>query len=108
MPEPGTPTAMLVAMIDEMIRNGIDPADVAARVLAAIRANELYVFTHPEMRAEVEGRFAAITAAFDKTARLIFRNRPDVSSVATSIDSLLRAEHGGQKGVRPCVSSFLQ
>lgn len=68
MPEPGTPTAMLVAMIDEMIRNGIDPADVAARVLAAIRANELYVFTHPEMRAEVEGRFSAITAAFDKTA----------------------------------------
>ncbi len=68
IPEPGTPTAMLGAMIDEMIRNGIDPADVAARVLAAIRANELYVFTHPEMRAEVEGRFAAITAAFDKTA----------------------------------------
>lgn len=68
VPEPGTPTAMLVAMVDEMIRNGIDPADVAARVLAAIHANELYVFTHPDMRTEVESRFAAITTAFDKAA----------------------------------------
>lgn len=68
VPEPGSPTAMLVAMVDEMIRNGIDPADVAARVLAAIQANELYVFTHPEMRTEVEGRFAAIKTAFDKAA----------------------------------------
>lgn len=67
-PEPGSPTAMLVAMVDEMIRNGIDPADVARRVLAAIQANELYVFTHPEMRNEVEDRFTAITAAFDKAA----------------------------------------
>ncbi len=66
MPDPGTPTAALVAMIDELIRNGLDPSDVAARVLAAIRANELYVFTHPDMRAEVEDRFTAITAAFDK------------------------------------------
>lgn len=68
VPEPGSPVAALVAMVDELIRNGIDPADVAARVLAAIRSNELYVFTHPEMRTEVEGRFAAIKTAFDKAA----------------------------------------
>lgn len=67
-PDPGTPTGALVAMIDELIRNGIDPSDVAARVIAAIRANEFYVFTHPDMRSEVEGRFAAITAAFDQAA----------------------------------------
>lgn len=67
-PPPGSATAMLVAMVDEMIRNGIDPAHVAARVLAAIRANELYVFTHPEMRTEVENRFTAITTAFDRAA----------------------------------------
>ena len=67
-PPPGSATAMLVAMVDEMIRNGIEPADVAARVLAAIRANELYVFTHPEMRTEVENRFTAITTAFDRAA----------------------------------------
>ena len=45
---------------------GIDPAAVAARVLTAIRENQLYVFTHPGMRAQVEGRFAAILAAMDR------------------------------------------
>jgi hypothetical protein len=34
-------------------------------VLTAIRENELYIFTHPGMRAEVEQRFAAILAAMD-------------------------------------------
>lgn len=68
MPEPGTPTAALVAMVDELIRNGLDPADVAVQVLAAIRANELYVFTHPEMRDELENRFTAIKEAFDRAA----------------------------------------
>ena len=40
-------------------------------MLAAIRDDELYVFTHPEMRIELEARFAAIGAAMDKaeTAR---------------------------------------
>lgn len=66
--DPASPTAAMVAMIDELIRNGLDPSDVAARVLAAIRANELYVFTHPDMRTEVEGRFTAIAAAFDKAS----------------------------------------
>lgn len=68
MPEPGTPTAALVAMVDELIRNGLDPADVAVQVLAAIRVNELYVFTHPEMRDELENRFTAIKEAFDRAA----------------------------------------
>lgn len=47
------------------IDSGLPPDAVAARVLAAIHDNELYVFTHPGMRAEVEGRFAAILAAMD-------------------------------------------
>ena len=64
--DPASPAAALVAMIAEMIKAGIDPSDVAARVLAAIRADELYVFTHPEMGTEVEERFAAIGAALDK------------------------------------------
>jgi hypothetical protein len=37
-------------------------------VLSAIREDELYVFTHPEMHAEVKERFAAIIAAMDRTA----------------------------------------
>jgi hypothetical protein len=38
-------------------------------VLAAIRNDELYVFTHPEMRVAAEERFAAILAAMDKAAQ---------------------------------------
>jgi hypothetical protein len=37
-------------------------------VLAAIRDDELYIFTHPGMRAEVEGRFGAILAAMDRVS----------------------------------------
>ena len=51
-----------------MLKAGLDPAAVAARVLDAIRADELYVFTHPNMRAEVDGRFAAIQTAMDRVA----------------------------------------
>lgn len=65
-PDLGSPAGMLLARISEFVQSGLDPSDVAARVLAAIRDNELYVFTHPEMRVEVEDRFAAILAALDK------------------------------------------
>jgi hypothetical protein len=43
---------------------------VAARVLTAIREDQLYVFTHhgEDWRAELEERFAAILAAMDKAA----------------------------------------
>ncbi|HEX7789262.1 MAG TPA: SDR family NAD(P)-dependent oxidoreductase [Afipia sp.] len=68
LPDPASPMGMVVAQITAMIESGIDPADVAAQVLSAIRANELYVFTHPEMRTTVEDRFAAIAAAMDKAA----------------------------------------
>ena len=68
--DPASPAGMMVAEIARRLEAGLDPADVAARVLSAIREDELYVFTHPNMRAEVDGRFAAIQAAMDKvTAR---------------------------------------
>jgi NAD(P)-dependent dehydrogenase (short-subunit alcohol dehydrogenase family) len=50
----------------ERIRGGMDPRAVAAQVLAAIRDDDLYVFTHPEYREAVEGRFKGILAAYDK------------------------------------------
>jgi hypothetical protein len=56
----------MVAEIARQIGAGLEPAAVAARVLSAIRDDELYIFTHPGMRAEVEPRFAAILAAMDK------------------------------------------
>jgi NAD(P)-dependent dehydrogenase (short-subunit alcohol dehydrogenase family) len=67
-PDPASPAGLLVAQLAERLQAGLDPSDVAARVLAAIREEELYVFTHPEMRGELEDRFAAIMAAMDKAA----------------------------------------
>ncbi len=63
-PAPGGKAALLAQRLAENASAGLDPAEVAARVLAAIRANELYVFTHPEMRDEADERFAGIDAAF--------------------------------------------
>jgi NAD(P)-dependent dehydrogenase (short-subunit alcohol dehydrogenase family) len=67
-PDPASPAGLLLAQLTERLQSGLDPSDVAARVVAAIRQEELYVFTHPEMRAEVEDRFGAILAAMDKVA----------------------------------------
>ena len=67
-PDPASPAGLLIAQIAERLQSGLNPSDVAARVLAAIREDALYVFTDPEMRAELEDRFAAIMAAMDKAA----------------------------------------
>jgi NAD(P)-dependent dehydrogenase (short-subunit alcohol dehydrogenase family) len=65
-PDPASPAGLLLAHIAERLQSGLAPSEVAARVLAAIRGDELYVFTHPEMRGEVEERFAVIMAGMDK------------------------------------------
>jgi NAD(P)-dependent dehydrogenase (short-subunit alcohol dehydrogenase family) len=67
-PDPATPAGALAAEIASRQQAGLDPSDLAARAVAAIRAGELYVFTHPDMRGEVKERFAAIAAAMDKAA----------------------------------------
>jgi hypothetical protein len=41
----------------------------AARALTAIPDDEFYVFTHPDMCAEVKERSTAIVAAIDRAAR---------------------------------------
>jgi NAD(P)-dependent dehydrogenase (short-subunit alcohol dehydrogenase family) len=64
--DPGSPAAAVVEEIRKQIAAGLDPADVAARVLAAIENEELYIFTHQNMRRFVEARFAAIEAAMDR------------------------------------------
>jgi NAD(P)-dependent dehydrogenase (short-subunit alcohol dehydrogenase family) len=63
--DPASPAAAMVAEIAKNLQEGLDPADVAAGVVEAIRDDRLYIFTHPGMRAEVEDRFAAILAAMD-------------------------------------------
>ena len=64
--DPASPAAQLVAEIARQLEAGIDPTEVAAKVLAAIRNEELYIFTHPNMRQAVDGRFAAIQEAMDR------------------------------------------
>jgi NAD(P)-dependent dehydrogenase (short-subunit alcohol dehydrogenase family) len=64
--DPTSPAGMMVAEIARRLQSGLNAAEVAARVLSAIRENELYVFTHPNMREEVDERFAAILAAMNE------------------------------------------
>jgi len=66
--DPANPAAAMVAEIARQIEAGLDPAIVAERVLEAIRRDELYIFTHPDMRAQAEPRFAAILAAMDNVS----------------------------------------
>ena len=65
-PDPASPAGRLAAHLAERAQAGLDPADVARQVLAAVREDQLYVFTHPEMRDEMDARFAAITEAMDR------------------------------------------
>ena len=68
---PATPvdtTNPLYARLAEQVRTGMDPAEVARRVLAAVRDDEVYIFTHPETREALEERFRAVLAAFDRAA----------------------------------------
>lgn len=68
--DPASPAALLANKLAELAQAGLDPSDVAARVLNAIREDDLYVFTHYDgsWRDEIEARFAAILAALDKAA----------------------------------------
>jgi NAD(P)-dependent dehydrogenase (short-subunit alcohol dehydrogenase family) len=70
VPPPGSHAAALAATLTNLNNSGLDPLDVAKRVVAAIRHNELYVFTHagPEWRSELERRFNTILLAMDRAA----------------------------------------
>jgi NAD(P)-dependent dehydrogenase (short-subunit alcohol dehydrogenase family) len=50
------------------VLTGMPVEPVAERVLEGIQDNDLYIFTHPEMKIAVEMRFERILAAFDKSA----------------------------------------
>lgn len=45
--------------------SGLDPADVATRVIEAIEAGRLFVFTHADRRADVERSFELMMQGFD-------------------------------------------
>ena len=50
----------------ELVRSGMAPSDVAALVLNAVQNNELYIFTHPDMRPWLEKRVDRFLAAYRK------------------------------------------
>jgi hypothetical protein len=56
------------AQLTTLIRAGMDPQEVARRVITAVRDNDLYIITHPDTRSAVEERFRQILAAYDKSA----------------------------------------
>ena len=65
--DPASPAAQVVAEIARRLEAGIDPgAGCRAKVLDAIRNEQFYIFTHPNMRQGVDERFAAIQAAMDR------------------------------------------
>jgi len=49
----------------QALASGLDPAAVAERVLDAIVARRLYIFTHSDRRGDIAQRFAAMMAGFD-------------------------------------------
>ncbi|HEX7776018.1 MAG TPA: SDR family NAD(P)-dependent oxidoreductase [Parvibaculum sp.] len=53
----------------KLVQAGIDPDVVGACVFEAVRDNDLYIFTHPDMRPAVEQRFQRIMDGFDKAGR---------------------------------------
>jgi NAD(P)-dependent dehydrogenase (short-subunit alcohol dehydrogenase family) len=78
--DPASPAGKHVARQAELAQAGIDPADVAAQTLRAIKENELYVFTHAgrEWRDELSERFDRVLAAFDAAAARRSNNKRQV------------------------------
>jgi len=62
----------------QAVASGIDPGEVAARTLQGIKHDDLYIFTHPAMRALIDKRMARIAAAYDKATAFKIAS-PDVS-----------------------------
>src|SRR6516225_3545415 len=60
------PKGPLAEQFAELIRNGMAPSDVAELVLKGIKDNELYIFTHAEMRPWLEKRVDRCLVAYRK------------------------------------------
>ena len=55
-----------VPPMDALLLRPLDPATVGDMVVAAIRNDDAYIFTHPELKTMVEARFQQIAAGFDR------------------------------------------
>jgi NAD(P)-dependent dehydrogenase (short-subunit alcohol dehydrogenase family) len=53
----------------QMVESGIEVSIVGKRVVEALNEGEFYIFTHPNYRALIQQRSAAIDAAFERAAK---------------------------------------
>jgi NAD(P)-dependent dehydrogenase (short-subunit alcohol dehydrogenase family) len=60
MSKPTEEATAMVAQIGELLRQGMQPAEVAEKVIDAISNDKLYILTHPDFTALVEARFNSI------------------------------------------------
>jgi NAD(P)-dependent dehydrogenase (short-subunit alcohol dehydrogenase family) len=67
-PDESALTAVMAARMQKVIDNGLDVELVGRRVVEAISAGELYIFTHPNYRTVVQQRYRAIDEAFERAA----------------------------------------
>jgi NAD(P)-dependent dehydrogenase (short-subunit alcohol dehydrogenase family) len=56
--------AAAAGVIAQLVAGGMPPSALAEQVLTAVRENQLYVFTDPQMRAVLAQRFERILAAY--------------------------------------------
>lgn len=68
--EPDPAFAAMRGVVEQWIAGGMDPAEVARQVLAAIRERRFYVKTHAAMEDLIRQRHAAIEAGADPPASL--------------------------------------
>jgi len=55
------------AQLAALVSTGREPDEIAEKTMRGISSNELYIFTHPELRPMLEERFQRILAAYPKT-----------------------------------------
>ncbi len=65
---PGPDVMQIAKTTTQAVENGIDADLLSARVLEALEAGELYIFTHPNYKPVTDHRSAAVASAFDHAA----------------------------------------
>ncbi|MEN3975775.1 SDR family NAD(P)-dependent oxidoreductase [Emcibacter sp. SYSU 3D8] len=78
---PGTVVSNLSGRPADGPPTGMNASDVGRRVVEAIKANELYVFTHGDYRAHVQARCDALMAAFGDSAQPGFKEPKQVMAM---------------------------
>lgn len=63
--EPTEEQAAMIAMVGALLAEGLQPADVAAQVIDAVRTRRFYVLTHPEWKPMIASRMDRIVGEQD-------------------------------------------